>query len=89
LLDVLQQAGGSHTFQDIPSFSDDDLVQDLHWLLERLRSAGIARVIAVDLTRPDVALPVVRVVIPGLEGDPRHPDYIPGLRARRAMEPAR
>jgi YcaO-like protein with predicted kinase domain len=89
LLDVLQQAGASHTFQDIPSFSDDDLVQDLQWLLERLHSAGIARVIAVDLTRADLAIPVVRVVIPSLEGDPRHPDYVPGPRARRAMEPAR
>ena len=51
--------------------------QDLRWELERLRSAGIRPVVAVDLTRPDFAIPVVRVVIPGLEGDIRHPHYVP------------
>ena len=37
----------------------------------------VGRVVAVDLTRPDFGIPVVRVVIPGLEGDLRHPHYAP------------
>jgi ribosomal protein S12 methylthiotransferase accessory factor len=60
------------------------LGEDLQWELEQLRSAGIARVIAVDLTRPEFGIPVVRMVIPGLEGDIRHPHYVAGARARRA-----
>ena len=52
--------------------------------LNSLRSAGIDRAVAVDLTRPEFEIPVVRVVIPGLEGDIRHPHYVPGSRARRA-----
>jgi ribosomal protein S12 methylthiotransferase accessory factor YcaO len=40
-------------------------------------------VIAIDLTRPDFAIPVVRLVIPGLEWDPQHPNYQPGPRARQ------
>jgi len=63
------------------------LGRDLRWELERLRAAGITRVIAVDLTRPEFAIPVVKVVIPGLECDIRHPHYIPGPRARRAAAP--
>ncbi len=40
--------------------------------------------IAVDLSRPEVGIPVVKVVVPGLE--PYHtPLYQPGARARRVM----
>jgi ribosomal protein S12 methylthiotransferase accessory factor YcaO len=56
---------------------------DLRWELERLRAIGVQRVIAVDLTRDDFGIPVVRVVIPGLEWDCTHPDYVPGPRAAR------
>ena len=49
------------------------------------RSAS-SRSSAVDLTRPDFAIPVVRVVIPGLEGPDDHPRYVPGPRARAAGE---
>jgi ribosomal protein S12 methylthiotransferase accessory factor YcaO len=71
-------------FHAVASFAADDLGQDLHQELECLRSGGITRVVAVDLTRPDLRIPVVRVVIPGLEGDIKHPHYTPGVRARRA-----
>jgi YcaO-like protein with predicted kinase domain len=84
LLDALSREGAPLAFGDIAGFASDDLAQDLRWLLGRLESAGVSRVIACDLTRPDFAVPVVRVVIPGLEGDPRHPLYRPGPRARAA-----
>ena len=69
-------------FGEIPSFAAADLAEDLRWALARLRAVGIARAVAVDLTRPDFAIPVVRLVIPGLEWDPHHPNYRPGPRAR-------
>ena len=53
---------------------------DWNWQLPHFESRH--RVIAVDLTRPDFAIPVVRLVIPGLEWDPHHPNYRPGPRAQ-------
>ena len=89
LLDALREESEPEVFGEIANFSADDLARDLGWELERLRSAGITRVVAVDLTRPELGIPVVRVVIPGLEGDIRHPRYVPGPRARRAAVPSR
>jgi YcaO-like protein with predicted kinase domain len=84
LLDALRQEATPHSFRDVPTFASDDLSRDLRWELERLHSARFTRVVFVDLTRPDFEVPVVRVVVPGLEGDIKHPNYIPGARARRA-----
>jgi YcaO-like protein with predicted kinase domain len=84
LLDAVSQAAEARAFCDVPSFDSDDVAIDLRWELERLRAIGIMRVIAVDLTRDDVGIPVVRVVIPGLEWDCTHPHYVAGPRARRA-----
>ena len=84
LLDALRRDMDPILFREVPTFAADDLRQDLRWELERLRSAGVARVVAIDLTRPDFAIPVVRAVIPGLEGDVRHSGYSPGPRSRRA-----
>jgi ribosomal protein S12 methylthiotransferase accessory factor len=82
LLDALVRESAPMSFHDVPSFAADDLTEDLRWALGRLRAADIARAIAVDLTRPDFAIPVVRLVVPGLEWDPHHPNYRPGPRAR-------
>ena len=56
---------------------------DLRWELERLRAIGIDRVVAVDLTRPEFGIPVVKLVIPGLEWDCNQPNYSAGARARQ------
>lgn len=84
LLDALRREAAPHSFRGVPGFAADDLRRDLEWELECLRSAGFQRVVVVDLTCPDFGIPVVRVVIPGLEGDIKHPHYTPGERARRA-----
>jgi ribosomal protein S12 methylthiotransferase accessory factor len=84
LLDALRRETAPHSFREVPSFAADDLRQDLERELERLQSVGFPGVVVVDLTRPDFGIPVVRVVIPGLEGDIKHPHYTPGARARRA-----
>jgi YcaO-like protein with predicted kinase domain len=76
--------GPRRDFRTIPSHDGESFADDLAWLLGRLRPVGIEQVVAVDLTRPDLAIPVVRVVIPGLEGPDDHPRYLPGPRARAA-----
>jgi len=82
LFDALARESAPVAFHDAPSFAADDLTDDLHWALDRLRSIRIGRIIAVDLTRPDFGIPVVRLVIPRLEWDAHHPNYRPGPRAR-------
>ena len=89
IVDALRQESAPDVFREVPSFNSDDLGRDLRWELEQLRAAGISRVIAVDLTRPEFVIPVIRVVIPGLEGDIRHPHYVPGARARGPAAPPR
>jgi YcaO-like protein with predicted kinase domain len=84
LLDALSQSADARSFRDVPSLGTDDMAADMRWELERLRAIGIERAIAIDLTRPDFGIAVVRMVIPGLEWDCTHPDYVPGARARRA-----
>jgi YcaO-like protein with predicted kinase domain len=55
---------------------------DLATIMTRLQQVGVEQLVAVDLGRDDVGIPVVKVVIPGLEG-PRLSAYTPGARARR------
>lgn len=62
--------------------------EDLDWLLTRLAAIGCDQVLTVDLTRPEIGLPVVRAVIPGLEAPHDDDDYVPGPRARRGREAA-
>jgi YcaO-like protein with predicted kinase domain len=81
LLDALARENAPVSFGNVPSFAADDLSEDLRWALSRLQAIGAERAIAVDLTRPEFAIPVVRLVIPGLEWDPHHPNYRPGPRA--------
>ena len=83
LLDAASESAEPRSFHDTPNFDSDDLAHDLRWQLGQLRSVGIERVIAVDLTRSDFGIPVVRMVIPGLEWDCSHPNYVAGPRAQR------
>jgi ribosomal protein S12 methylthiotransferase accessory factor len=78
--------GAMRDFREIPSFEGATFNEDVAWELTRLRSAWIARVIVVDLTKPELRVPVVRVVIPGLEPKDLSPDRVPGPRARAIIE---
>jgi YcaO-like protein with predicted kinase domain len=55
-------------FTAVPAFAGDSLEADVSWELSRLRAAGISEVVVVDLTREEFGIPVVRVIVPGLEG---------------------
>jgi putative methanogenesis marker protein 1 len=44
-----------------------DILEDIWTLLKKLEDRGLPRTVAVDLTRPDVRMPTVRVIIPGME----------------------
>jgi YcaO-like protein with predicted kinase domain len=55
-------------FTAVPAFAGDSLEADVSWELARLRAAGLSEVVVVDLTSEEFGIPVVRVVVPGLEG---------------------
>jgi len=44
-----------------------DIRDDIEWMLAKLASIGLHRVLVTDLTRPKIGVPVVRVIVPGLE----------------------
>lgn len=77
---------GLRDFLDVPSMDNDCFESDVRWELERLEDVGVERVLVVDLTRPEIEIPVVRVVIPGLESSLGPGECIPGPRARALME---
>lgn len=68
-------------FEDFEDQSSDSFSSDIEILLDKLRKVGIEQVLCVDLTRETYGIPVVRIVIPGLEGPDDHADYQPGRRA--------
>ncbi len=76
---------GTRDYHAAPTVACGDLASDLRAVLDRLDAAGYGDAALVDLTRPELGIPVVRVVVPGLEGPwaPAGNEYRPGLRARR------
>jgi ribosomal protein S12 methylthiotransferase accessory factor YcaO len=54
-------------WRKLPHYAHADILEDIELMLMRLRGAGLERAIAIALTQPDLGIPVVRVLIPGLE----------------------
>ena len=78
------RAPARRAFAHAPDRAADDLAADLATVLDALDAAGCGRAAWVDLTHADVGIPVVRVIVPGLEGPwtPPGGDHVPGARAR-------
>jgi ribosomal protein S12 methylthiotransferase accessory factor len=72
-------------FSDSPNWEAETFEEDIQLELRCLREAGIERVLIVDLTRPEFGLPVVRVIVPGLEASLREGSPV-GRRGRAAMQ---
>jgi YcaO-like protein with predicted kinase domain len=79
----LQLGDGARNFRSVTDVKIETFQAEVAWQLERLRNVGISRAIAVDLTRSEFQIPVVKIIIPGLEGYPYGPNYVPGLRANQ------
>ncbi|HVX03178.1 MAG TPA: YcaO-like family protein [Nitrososphaera sp.] len=54
-------------FSEVRTYFHEDILDDIKFILERLRNVGLGKAIIVDLTNPDLAIPVVRAIVPGLE----------------------
>jgi ribosomal protein S12 methylthiotransferase accessory factor len=58
---------GQADYTRIKSCDSDDFLTDIRFIIEALNQKGLDRVIVVDLTREEIGIPVVRVIVPGLE----------------------
>jgi YcaO-like protein with predicted kinase domain len=80
-------AAATRSFADVahvPAASVDD---DVTNTLDRMKAAGVRQAILVDLTRPELRIPVVRMVVPGLEGwTDKAEANVPGERRRSFRE---
>jgi ribosomal protein S12 methylthiotransferase accessory factor len=52
---------------ELEGFDSDDVLEDIRYIINKLREAGLNELIVVDLTRREVSVPAVRVIVPGLE----------------------
>jgi ribosomal protein S12 methylthiotransferase accessory factor len=72
-------------FRDVPTWAGETFEEDVDWELKCIRKTGIRRVVVVDLTKSIFGLPVVRVIVPGLE-PMLEVGYVPGRRARAVIQ---
>jgi ribosomal protein S12 methylthiotransferase accessory factor len=73
-------------FEETPSYDNDSFEEDVALILARLSAAGMSEVVVVDLSKPEFGIPVVRVVVPGLESYHHASGCLPGERAIRVLE---
>ena len=72
-------------FSEVPTFFNEDILDDINLILYRLKNVGLNQVIIVDLTNQDVGIPVVRAIVPGLETF-KITKSVMGLRARSCFK---
>jgi ribosomal protein S12 methylthiotransferase accessory factor len=75
------------SFADVAHVPAESIDADVAHELDRLKAVGIRQAILIDLTRPGIDIPVVRMVVPGLEGwaDKAEP-AVPGKRRQALWE---
>jgi ribosomal protein S12 methylthiotransferase accessory factor len=83
LLDAASATTSARAFGDVLTFEADDVTDDVAHVLQRLHAAGVERVVAVDLSQPELDMSVVRVVVPELDCEVPHASNTAGPRSRR------
>ncbi|HXV46508.1 MAG TPA: YcaO-like family protein [Nitrososphaera sp.] len=68
-------------FSEVPTYFNEDILDDIKLILSRLAGVGLPQAIIVDLTNPDIGIPVVRALVPGLETF-KITKLVMGMRAR-------
>jgi ribosomal protein S12 methylthiotransferase accessory factor len=76
-------AAATRSFSDVAHVPAATLDEDVTNELDRLKAVGVRQAVLVDLTRPELGIPVVRMVVPGLEGwTDKAEANVPGERRR-------
>lgn len=68
-------------FSQVKTFFNEDILDDIKLILLRLKGVGLSQAVIVDLTNPDIGVPVVRAIVPGLETF-KITKSVMGMRAR-------
>ncbi len=72
---MFEGAGGEPpaavSYSSIPDMNFPTIDEDVQWLVSQLQACGFDQVIVFDLTIPAFGIPVVRVLIPGLQTEKR------------------
>lgn len=79
------KSGYQKEFSEIPSIENVDILDDIDLMLNRLKENGLSKAIAINLTNPELEIPVVRIIVPGLETFKINKQVV----GRRAQESAR
>jgi thioglycine synthase len=61
------KAAASMSIEDLENIDQGDVEANIAETVARIHGVGLSSVIAVDLTRKELGIPVVRVIVPGLE----------------------
>ena len=72
-------------FSKLPTFFNENILDDINLILSRLKNVGLNQVINVDLAKPDIGIPVVRAIVPGLETF-KITKSVMGMRARSCFK---
>jgi ribosomal protein S12 methylthiotransferase accessory factor YcaO len=72
-------------FSKLPTFFNEDILDDINLILSQLKKVGLNQVIIVDLTNRDIGIPVVRAIVPGLETF-KITKSVMGMRARSCFK---
>lgn len=68
-------------FKDIHSWNNTCFTKDIELILSKLNKVGLTQAAFVNLEKSEFRIPVVRVIVPGLEGIEELPGYEMGARA--------
>lgn len=85
-IDIHEQRAKNRRFDDVPDFCSNSFEADLQQIVSCLEAAHFTEIVTVDLTRPSIGIPVVRVIVPGLEGMNDFCTCRPGPRARALVK---
>jgi ribosomal protein S12 methylthiotransferase accessory factor len=54
-------------FDELASYQHPSVTDDIEFIVERMRQSGFDQIVVVDITRAEVGIPVVRVIVPRSE----------------------
>jgi len=60
-------SGETVRLEELNSVLNQDFLEDINYTVKRLSESGFDEVVLVDLTKPDLRVPAVRVIVPGME----------------------
>jgi len=78
------RVAGTLSYTSIPDFFRETFEEDHNIIVHHLGNAGITEILMINLTKPQFNIPVVKVIVPGLEGISFSGKRILGDRGKRA-----